>query len=655
MKQSEKGFTTVAISTRCAHGAPRSHTHTKSIGCAELYKNATASRIFVLCVLMTASLLLASCGSGGGLSGFSAAPLLPEFNSAGQYSPYYATGEMNEPRYLHEVVTLDDGLILVTGGSDESGFSSLDSAELFDQGTILADESPPDSEAGTFINTDFEGNPIAMETGRIFHRLTKLPDSRILISGGAPTLGASFPLSQSEIYDPLTRTFETIESGMVTPRLRHQVFLPPSGQIIMVGGQVQSSFTEQESAEVGGGGFGGGAIVVAQQVDTFPSTRANEIFDLAEDEFLDFTLRDSSIDVELTTRRGRSNHTMVKVAGPDNRLNTGDDLFFVVGGYQTLSGDNAPTTRFPGETGAGSQNAVRELEFFDPVQGLFSRVPGYSLSGPRINFPLAFNLGEFNNLTLDGVEGMGNVILIMNGDDDHNTCFQTTLEDEVAIATFSGFGPAQGLQLFRQTSSQGGHFQGIEAETNLGGISEAGGRVGRSRTHAVSFPRVIESGFTETSVYTAGGVLHFQGLIGCFSYVDGTIGSGVIFDPFFSLEALLDFESSPRDPTPGRLDPRNPFGVIGTWLALDGVIPGATGAGFGDVGFGSFARINSGERHWGKIAMVAGPDGVLNSQDDRPILIGGGNDFAVPPGGDVVSPSAELLILPGRGSETLGN
>lgn len=641
MKQSEKGLTAVIIS--------------RSSGRTKRRLTGAYHVVSYTLVLMVVAALTGGCGDGGGLSGFAETPFLPEFDAQGRYDPYYSTGELNDPRYLHEVLTLDDGRILVVGGSDENGFSSLDTVEVYDQSLLLADQAPPQSGVGSFVSTDFEGNPIILELARTYHNVTLIPDGRVLISGGAANLATSTPFEQSEIFDPLTRTLEGVEDGMINPRMRHQIIVPPTGEIIIAGGQVLSSFTEQDNFNNGGNVQGGGGQNQQVQVLTFPSTPKVEVFVPGEDTFLGFTVGDSNVDIELTTRRGRSGHTTVRLAGPDNSLNSGDDLYLMVGGFQTLSGENAPRDRFPGQTGVGAQNALRELEFYDPLTGVFSRVPGYSLVGPRINFPLAFNLGEFNQETIDGVQGMGNCILIMNGETDEwpNRISAATFVEEVAIATYSGFGPAQGLALFRQTSTLNTHIQGIEGDIAsdgfLDGFFEDFTPPGRCRTSGVSFPRALETGFIETSVYTVGGVSLWN-CDGQCSYELGTIAAGVIFDPFYSLEAVLDFEASSRDLTIARLDQRNPLGVVGCFFAMDGAVPADGALGFGDTLLGGWPTMESIVRHWGKITMVAGPDGVLNSQDDRALLVGGGSEWGTNAvGGDPSAPSAEIVIMPGRG------
>src|SRR5262249_42587629 len=80
-----------------------------------------------------ASLCFGSWGCKGGRvrGSTNGAPHLDDRNAAGDYMPYYQTGEMHQPRYVHQALRLKDGHVFVSGGSDERGFSALDTAEIF--------------------------------------------------------------------------------------------------------------------------------------------------------------------------------------------------------------------------------------------------------------------------------------------------------------------------------------------------------------------------------------------------------------------------------------------------------------------------------------------------------------------------------------------
>ena len=59
------------------------------------------------------------------------------------FRKFYVGPEMESPRYHHTATNLQQGQILIVGGSDERHLTSLDNAELFDQG--LAANPPPES------------------------------------------------------------------------------------------------------------------------------------------------------------------------------------------------------------------------------------------------------------------------------------------------------------------------------------------------------------------------------------------------------------------------------------------------------------------------------------------------------------------------------
>ncbi len=601
-------------------------------------------------VIFTALLFSSNIGCGeGGLSTFGSAAELPEFDSAGEYSPYYPTGEMVIPRYLHEAISLGNGVVLVIGGTDENGLSSLDTMEFYNQSTIQTDQNPPPSITGSWVDTNFEGDPLALQVGRLYFTATVLPNDKILILGGSPNLGLAREIDIAELYDPLTREIEILEEKMVTPRFRHTATLLQGGTVMILGGQIYQQFTISEEINVNGGGnFGSGQVQLQQQIDTFPSIKTNEFYSLAEDAFFPLEILDTGRPADLTTRRGRSGHVTLRFAGPDDALNTGDDLYLILGGFMTLSGENAPTSKNLRQVGLGRGTALTAMEFYDPIVEVVTKIPILSLASPRVNTPQATTMGEITETTPDGVLGLGNVILVANGDNDGAANWMTNLEDEILVATYTGFGPSQGLQLFRQQSPNGGHIQGIEYAVSNGGVGEFAPCVepapGRLGTEIMVTARRLETGYLETAVYNLAGC----GIALCPAptfFVGGSIAAGVLFDPFYSLEAVLDFETSARDLRIARIDPRNPTGVVGTWLLIDGDLPVDDITNFGTTPPAELPALEV-PHVWTQVLGLAGPDGVDNTADDRPLVIGGATS---PNFGDPAIPSAELLIQPGQG------
>jgi hypothetical protein len=101
--------------------------------------------------------------------------------SAELYNPatgtWALTGSMNVPRESHQAVRLQNGLVLVAGGSNASG--TLASAELYNPST------------GTWTTTG------SMSTARSGFNLTLLPNGEVLAAQG----------TSAELYNPATGTW----------------------------------------------------------------------------------------------------------------------------------------------------------------------------------------------------------------------------------------------------------------------------------------------------------------------------------------------------------------------------------------------------------------------------------------------------------------
>ena len=286
-------------------------------------------------------------------------------------------------------------------------------------------------------------------------------------------------------------------------------------------------------------------------------------------------------------------------------------------------------------------DGVSVLEFYDPQTRVFTQVGNVQLASPRINDPYIINLGAHNDFTIDGVKGMGNVALITHGNTD-GSCPITPVVDELLVANYTGFGPAQGLQFFQVEELQNlSHVQGIEY-----GVLAA---VGRCSSNPLVLPRrmVTVPGVSaiQSWVFALGGV--FITCCPCtYIYGDGseTIRAGCVFDPYFNLPAV-QLGLSPRDLTSTRSQ-NNPTGVIGTWLTLDGFIPTVDMSLYGSTPQATrWARAVADRRVYYKNIPVAGEDGILNTPDDRILLAGGGIDY---PGfgSEPTTPSAEIFLPP---------
>jgi hypothetical protein len=129
-------------------------------------------------------------------------------------------GLMTTPRYNHTATLLQDGYVLIAGGS-ASGVTGnpLASAELYD----------PVSKTFSSIND--------MNTAHADHTATLLADGHVLIAGGSnrPNTARNSVTSIAEIYDPATRAF-ALTGPMQTPREFHQAVLLNNGEVLVAGG-----------------------------------------------------------------------------------------------------------------------------------------------------------------------------------------------------------------------------------------------------------------------------------------------------------------------------------------------------------------------------------------------------------------------------------
>ena len=597
-------------------------------------------------------------GGSGALTGRSeSAPPISEVDDQNQYRPYRATGDLQRPRYFHMGINAKNGRPMIFGGTDERGLSGIDTVEIYEQSSFDPNRPKPESGAGLWIDTDFEGDPIAFGLGpRVFATLNRLADGRIIVIGGAPDFLPTEVYAKAEIFDPETRTFETVESDMVDPRYRHTSIQLNDGSLLIVGGQIRSSVTVFDQQAVIPGGQ-----PVQFQVTVFASIPDAELFVPTEVAFETLTLPETTTPSRLNTPRGRSNHAMVRIAGPDRGLNTADDLFVIAGGYQTLSGQFAPRSKFIGAVARQQAAGLSSIEFFDPTTRVFTQVSNVSVPNPRMNDPHIMNLGTFNDFTIDGTKGMGNAILITHGDSDA-ACPETPLQDEVFVANYTGFGPAQGLQFAAISDRQtGSHAQGVEYPPPPPPPIDPRIFIARSGTNPVAFPRRMVNVTGQTSEQTwiasSGGIDIFETPQGCFFNTQSpTMRSGCMFDPYYSLPAVA-VGFSPRDLVSQRSD-TNPLGIIGCWVTLDGKIPtpGLTPDtflnGFGDLRTPArWAKNVASTRIFCHNMRVAGEDGVIDTPDDRMLLTGGGLDY-FQIGGEPTAPSAELLVIPGANTKT---
>src|SRR5438445_606207 len=134
------------------------------------------------------------------------------FNSDGSVSPLAAP--MNNPRSNHISATLQDGRVLVAGGT-VSGGGATNSAEIYDP------------VSGTW--TSIAGGMVEARSGAA---AALLQDGRVLMAGGESSGVASATL---EIFDPRAGTFSAA-GVMSSPRTKHAMAVLADGRVIIIGG-----------------------------------------------------------------------------------------------------------------------------------------------------------------------------------------------------------------------------------------------------------------------------------------------------------------------------------------------------------------------------------------------------------------------------------
>jgi hypothetical protein len=136
---------------------------------------------------------------------------------AGSFSP---TGSMSVPREGHTATLLNDGRVLIAGGSD-NGQHTISTAEIYDPAI------------GTFSPAG------SMTVPREAHTATLLLSGQVLIAGGgrAGMPGGYIVYRNGELYDPRSGTFSAISSPMISDRVGASAVLLRDGRALIVGGK----------------------------------------------------------------------------------------------------------------------------------------------------------------------------------------------------------------------------------------------------------------------------------------------------------------------------------------------------------------------------------------------------------------------------------
>lgn len=188
---------------------------------AELYDPATGkfqttgsmslSRVsFTMCALRNGRILV----TGGSVAG--RYPNAQLTASAEIYDPatgkFTPAGSMRIPRHKHGATLLDDGRVLIVGGSDNRDWrGKMDSAEIYDPaaGKFLA--------AGKMSEARF----------KLTSAIVRLPGGQVLIAGGA---------GHAEIFDPASLLFSVVAGPEMDGRYFSTATLLSGGRVLLAGG-----------------------------------------------------------------------------------------------------------------------------------------------------------------------------------------------------------------------------------------------------------------------------------------------------------------------------------------------------------------------------------------------------------------------------------
>jgi hypothetical protein len=129
---------------------------------------------------------------------------------------FQAGGFLPSARPGFTATLLLDGRVLIVGGYDTTGGHTIASALLYDPAT------------GTFTETG------SLKTGRSAHYAARLADGRVLIAGGESTSDGGL-LTSAELFDPGTGSFSQTGS-MGGVRMGAGVALLPDGKVLFAGG-----------------------------------------------------------------------------------------------------------------------------------------------------------------------------------------------------------------------------------------------------------------------------------------------------------------------------------------------------------------------------------------------------------------------------------
>lgn len=280
-------------------------------------------------------------------------------------------------RIFGSATTLNDGRVLIAGGSND-----LSSFSMGGLGGLSGAEPTPTPATATETTlgtaelydpaTDTYAPTGAMVHPRAFHTATLLADGRVLIMGGAGSLGGQGSLETGapspqavpppEIYDPATGTFSATSSDTLMPHAFHTATLLQDGKVLIAGG-----ITVPQNAGVASPAPDGDSSGI-------PTTAA-ELFDPASG-----------------TSTATGSMTTPRIWGTATRLADGRVLFVGGAGTSDMSASSS---------GASTDTTPMTAEVYDPATGTFS--PTGAPARPRMAHT-ANLLGDGHVLVAGGMD-----------------------------------------------------------------------------------------------------------------------------------------------------------------------------------------------------------------------------------------------------------
>src|SRR5262249_33095383 len=167
------------------------------------------------------------------------APTEPGELSAPATGTWSLTGSMHGARAWHSATLLPNGKVLIAGGIAESGYiayaSLLNTAELYDP------------ETGTWTVTG------RLNTGLVAPTATLLQNGKVLLAGGCDVIYNPWTVDEevdgalvnAELYDPSTGSW-SVTGSLNTGRVFHTATLLPNGDVLVAGGDSLSIYNTAE-------------------------------------------------------------------------------------------------------------------------------------------------------------------------------------------------------------------------------------------------------------------------------------------------------------------------------------------------------------------------------------------------------------------------